>query len=512
MADAISRCYGINATPVISYSDPKYGDFSTNVALQLAAELKTPAIDVAQQLIKQISNDAITSVTEAKGFLNIRVRGAIWQRQLAAINSGFANNSSGQGKRVLVEFVSANPTGPLTLGNGRGGYGGDVLANILAASGYAVTREYYVNDAGSQVDKLATSVRMATRNERQQLDYRGEYVTELAGQFESQLASPTLGTELTAYIIDQLVKPPLHKMGIIFNNWFTEKQQLYREGKVDKMLKVLKEKQLTEEKNSAIWLKSIDGKNRDRVLVKSDGSYTYLLVDIAYHWNKLVERKYDKALNLWGADHAGQVPSLQTALKQIGLAGRLDIIVFQLVRLIKAGKVVKVSKRAGNYVTLEELLNEIPTDVARFFFLMRSFDTHMDFDLDLAKQQNQKNPYYYVMYTYVRAVSLLNEASKHNLMPVQSPSVELTQKERVLIRQLSKLPDIVVEIASSYEVHHLAFYGIELAKLFHDFYEDGKIIDLEKTAAESKLHLVAQVITVLEAYFKLLGIKPLDRM
>lgn len=514
VATAALKLYGVKVAPKLEYTTPEFGDFSTNLAFELAEVAKTSPAEVARELAATIAHTDVARVEASKnGFINITLKDSYYSKNVSTIASNYAQNSIGKGKQVQIEFISANPTGPLTMGNGRGGYNGDVLANILATSGYGVSREYYINDAGNQIVGLVESIRIAAGKSKGEPVYKGSYITELAERFKGQLVGPQeeLVQAVTDYMLEDQIKKSTQQMGISFDVWLSEEKELHQTGKVKQILSKLKEAKLTDEKDGALWLKSDLAQDRERVLVKSDGSYSYLLVDIAYHWNKLVERKFDKVINLWGADHAGQVPSLQSALKGLGLEGRLEILLFQLVRLIKDGREYKVSKRAGTYVTVDELLEMVPTEVARFFFLMRSRDTQMDFDLDVAREQSQKNPYYYVMYTHARAHSILKQAKQKELK-IDSKISDLTGVEKLLIKQLLQLPELVAEVARDYQVHKLTFYGIEVAKLFHEWYESARIIDLDPAVAGQKLYLLQQYIVAMEVYWGLLGIKPQESM
>jgi arginyl-tRNA synthetase len=356
--------------------------------------------------------------------------------------------------------------------------------------------------------------------------YKGEYIGDLAGEVREAILEDdpeAFGREDLHDLIDkymdkldilgQLVrdlKASTVKMGITFDRWFSEERELHQTGEVASILKKLHQSGVTEEKDGAVWLKG--GDDRDRVLVKSDGTYTYLLVDLAYHWNKLAVRKFDKVINLWGADHAGQVPSLIAGLKALGQENKLDVILFQLVRLLKDGNEYKVSKRAGTYVTIDELIELTgSSDVARFFFLTRSADTQMDFDLDLAKEQSQKNPYWYVMYSYARAHSILKQATEKGLKIGTGINVLSTQ-ERTLIKQISQFPNLLEVIIHDYSVHKLTFFAMEVAKCFHDFYESEKIIALPPEKAAERLYLIQQYLTFMNVYFDLMGITPIERM
>jgi arginyl-tRNA synthetase len=524
----------------VSFDGSGHGDLASNYALKAAKEAGKPPREVAEILVaKLVSPDVESAEVAGPGFINIVMTKAYWSEQLAEISPDFGKGKP-TGKRVNVEFISANPTGPLTLGNGRGGFTGDVLANVLSYAGNKVTREYYINDAGNQIRVLKNSIYallveallLPHQQEFQEL-YKGEYVAEIAEEYAKDIRNrypdyPNTwsSVDVEKYVEENfrldtlldLIKAAASRMGIHFDTWYSEQKELHDTGKVDGMLATLKSKDLVYEKDDAVWLKTEQyGDQRDRVLKKKDGNSTYLLADMAYHYNKLVERSANKAINLWGADHAGQVPSLKAGLKAIDLDDRLDVIVFQLVRLIKDGQEFKVSKRAGTYVTVDELLDELDaavgkeygSDVARWFFLSRSPDSQMDFDLTLAKEQSQKNPMFYVMYSYARAHSILGQASERGVKPAKQYQA-ISAEEVRLIKTMVQLPALLEEMTRDYGVHRLTFYGMELAKQFHDLYEKQHILGAENE--ESLLYLIQQYILFLDIFFGLLGIKPSKKM
>ncbi|HSX41419.1 MAG TPA: arginine--tRNA ligase [Candidatus Saccharimonadales bacterium] len=516
VAQTIEREYGItDVEPAISYPDPRFGDYATNVAFSLSGRLKKPPQEIAEHLAGMIKDEIILSAKADRGFINLRMQPLFWIERLTEINKSFGATHQGNGKKLQVEFISANPTGPLTLGNARGGYVGDVLARVLQHAEYDVTKEYYFNDAGTQIRILVESVRAAAGLVPvEESHYPGAYIKELAEKYRSDLDTKSydeLAAMLTEDIFEHQVKPAIDQMGIIYNEWFNERQ-LITSGEFDETIKLLQSHKLTYEKDGALWLASEQlGDERDRVLRKSNGDVTYLGTDIAYHHNIFIKRDFDEAIKIWGADHAGQVPSLNLTMDKLTPGKKLNFLILQWVRLMRGGKEVKMSKRAGTYVTVSDLLAEVDSDVARFFFLMRSADSHMDFDLDLAKERSQKNPLYYVMYSYARAHSILRQAQDRKLAPVSTVS-ELTDHELAVVRQMAMLPELIAEIVSNYQVHKLAFYGIETARAFHDLYESERIIDLDKSVASKRLYLIQQYVVFMEVYFQLMGITPISRM
>lgn len=493
-----------------------FGDYSTNAALKLAKKQGKSPREIAQELVakaKEQGSDIFEKIEIAgPGFINFYLSQKFLAQKVSEIlkkDEAFSKNDLGRGKKVQVEFISANPTGPLTLGNGRGGFYGDVLANVLQNSGYEVSREYFINDAGHQVEVLGHSI---LKDEEAQ--YKGDYIEEFAGKFSGN--AKEIGEQAAGQIIEKMIKPTIEgRMKIKFDEWVSEKE-LHQSGEVKKVLEILKEKGLVYEEEGATWFKSTEfGDDKDRVLVTSgktekNGEPTYFLADIAYHYKKFIEQKFERVINIWGADHHGYVARLMAAKQALDLPGELKIIIMQLVRLFFKGQEVRMSKRAGTYITLDELLDEIPLDVARFFFLMRSPDTHMDFDLDLAKEQSEKNPVYYVQYAYARICSILAKAGEvkpENFEKLVHPA------ELVLIKKLLRLPDIVEDAAKNYQVHHLPQFALDLVRSFHKFYEECRVIDEnDKEMTSARLALVLATKIVLKNIFFLMGIEPREKM
>lgn len=512
---AVQKHFDVVLTVEVTPAETVHGDFSSNVAFRLATSLKKSPVDIATELVKVISHEDMESVRAAGGYINLTMTNQYWVRHLEAINDKYGQNNGGRGQKLQVEFISANPTGPLTLGNARGGFIGDVLARVLTENGYDTTREYYFNDAGSQIAKLVESVKAAAGLVYPpEIQYRGEYIEELAAEFENQLRTESdekLGRLLTQAIFERYLKPAIDRMGIEFDVWFNERE-LAISGQFKRGIERLRQEGLVYDQDGALWLRSSSyGDERDRVLIKSNGDVTYLGNDIAYHLNIFEERGFDRAIKEWGADHAAQVTSLQLTMQKLMPEKRLQFVIHQFVRLIKDGQEVKMSKRAGTYVTTDELMAEVGADVARFFFLMRSPDTHMDFDLSLAREQSQKNPYWYVMYAYVRACSILNQADSRGLQP-RPGLTDLSQPEKELAKKMSQWPELLKMIAKDHSVHRLTFFGAELAGLFHDYYETEKIIDLPEKTAEGKLWIIQQFKIFMGRYWAVLGIEPIEKM
>lgn len=513
--------------------DSKFGDFSTNVALKIAKTIEKPPMEVAKIIASEAENINAESgnmfekiEAAAPGFVNFFISSEHLIKKIAIIlkeKERFGELDIGQNQKIQVEFISANPTGPLTLGNGRGGFYGDTLANLLEKSGYKVEREFFINDAGYQVEVLGHSI---LGDEKVQ--YKGEYIEQLREKFKNSLnkSAKEIGYEAAAYIMKIMIKPTIEqRMKIKFNNYFSEKE--FREsGAVEKILEFLKEKGVTYEKEGALWFRSSDfGDEKDRVLITSDkiersGEPTYILPDIAYHYNKFIERKFDKVIDIWAADHHGYVARLQAAKKALEIPGELKILISQMVRLFKDGQEVRMSKRAGTYVTIDELLEEIPLDVARFFFLMYSPDTHMDFNLDLAKEQSEKNPVYYVQYAYARISSILrksdpNPSADGRIHPNDPNNLKLLNHpaELALIKQLVRLPEIVEDTVNDYQVQRLPQFALELVRSFHKFYEECRVIDEKNPDLTlGRLALVEATRIVLKNTLDLMGISAPEKM
>jgi arginyl-tRNA synthetase len=421
----------------------------------------------------------------------------------------FGNSEKGQSIKVNNEFISANPTGPLHLGNGRGGFYGDSLSRVLRKAGFDVTSEYYVNDGGGQVEKLGHSVLKDS-----EAVYAGEYVDELNKNLSINVSDTVnidevvkIGEESAEYILKNIIKKTIaEKMQIKFDVWASEKE-IQEKGYVEKAIEILKDKNLTYESEGALWLKTTEfGDDKDRVLIKENGEKTYFTGDCGYILNK-IERGFDHIIELWGADHHGYISRFAAAAKALGFSGEPKFLIAQLVRLVKDGKEVRMSKRAGNVVYIDDLIDEVGHDVTRFFFLMYSPDTHMNFDLGLAKEQSQKNPVFYVQYAHARISSILNK-SQTNYKDISADLSLLThEKELSLIKELNKFPELVEEISESYEVHKLPHYAMKLADKFHSFYDACRVIDEENPElTKARLLLANAVRIVLSETLNLIGV------
>lgn len=498
----------------LDYPDEKFGDFSTNVAMILAKTVGESPQVVAQKIIDHLGQDEnleSTSVT-GPGFINFKIALPYYQKQIfKVIEAGdrYGANDIGQAKKIDVEFISANPTGPLTVGNSRGGCIGDVLANVLTKAGWQVTREYYFNDAGGQIDVLGHSVL-----KDDQLEYKGDYIDKLHDEIKTTDYREA-GKEAAQIMIKE-IKQTTKKMGINFDVWFAEGRDLREKGKVDEIIDWLKQKDLLYQNEGAWWFKSTQfGDDKDRVVVRSNGEPTYFALDCAYHKNKFEERKFDFAVNVWGADHHGDLARLKGFVKALGYENKFDILMHQFVRIVQDGHEVRMSKRTGNYITVDELLDEVGKDAYRFFMLEYAPDSHLTFDLQLAKERSQKNPVFYVQYANARISSIL---AKLNL-PAGGSDIKIDEsllkqpEEIALIKELIKLSQIVSEIAQDYQVQKLPNYAKKLAESFHHFYEKCPIVqsgDDNLTASRTQLLLATKI--VFKNTLDLMGISAPEKM
>lgn len=506
--------------------DVKFGDYSSNLAMRVAPLVKQAPQQVATRLQKALGEIPMVIKTEVvgPGFINFFLKPEWLAKQATNIlaDKYFGQNNDGKGKKIVVEFISANPTGPMTLANGRGGFSGDTMANLFKKSGWNVTREYYINDVGNQVNILAESViRRYYQLQHIPTDYpeycyQGEYITELAKNLKIDKMKltdmNTLRDRVKGKILDTMIselqRVATKKMGIKFDNWFKE-SSLYRKKLDVAVMKKLEAHDMIFNKEGATWFKTTAfGDDKDRVLIKQDGEKTYFLSDIALRYQRFTVRKADRELLFLGADHHGYIGRLQAAMSALGYAKKLDVFIVQLVRLLKGGQEVKMSKRAGTYVTIEEVLEEVGLDVARFFFLMHGQNTHMDFNLDLAKEKSEKNPVFYVQYAHARIASILKKTKKVEQM--KNPDGP-QPSELALTKLLLQYPEMIREVTSSYEVQKVPFYALELARTFHDFYTKCRVLDNEKVIA-SRLVLVQATKKVLAETLGLMGISAPESM
>jgi len=482
---------------------PEWGDFSSNVAMTLASQVRQSPLKVAGVLATglraQFPELFVRVDVAPPGFLNLTLHPIRWMQVLQTIQdngSSFGVSSIGKGKRILLEFVSANPTGPLHVGHGRGAALGQAIATLLEAVGFTVSREYYINDAGRQLQLLGRSVYARYREHCGESStfpedgYHGDYIKTVAESVarthgRALLDSPsdvaeTRCAQLASQILLDRIKEDLVTFGVDFETWFSE-TSLHSKGLIQQALDELRQKGLLTQEEGAWWFRSSQfGDEKDRVVQKQDGSYTYLAADIAYHRQKL-ERGFDTLINIWGADHHGYIPRMEATVQAFGYAKEtLRIVLVQMVSLLRGGEKVEMSKRAGEFVTLREVLEEVGSDAAKFFFLMRRADTHLDFDLELAKQQSSDNPVYYVQYAHARLASLFRVAQERqvNLPAIQDvEQTLLVQDEELgLIKTLSQYPFVVEVSATALEPHRLTFYLQELAAQLHAYYNKNRVL------------------------------------
>lgn len=529
--DLIKKILDLPEAVIDQPENKSFGDYSTGVVLKLAKKEGKNPMEMANELVAKIKDNLTTCevVRFAKievappGFINFTLSADFLRAQVAEIleaKEKYGTIDIGKNEKVQVEFISANPTGPLTLGNGRGGFYGDVLANVLVQAGFSVKREYFVNDAGYQVEVLGHSI---LGDEKAQ--YKGDYIDAFKIELKNKLNLPPkeIGMLAANQILSNFIKPTIaERMKIKFDEWVSEKA-IRESGATDKVLEILKSKNLTYEQDGATWFKSTEfGDDKDRVLITSekDGRQqeaTYILPDAAYHYKKFAEDKFNKVIDIWGADHHGYIARLQAIGKALGIwdEKNLQIVIMQMVRLFSGGKEIKMSKRLGTYITLDELLAEIPLDVARWFFLMRSPDTHMDFDLDLAKEQSDKNPVYYAQYAYARICAILRKSDTKNysLSEVEGSQLLTHPSELALIKQLIRLPEIIEDTSRDYQVHRLPQYVLDLVRSFHKFYEDCRVIDeKDKDKTQARLLLCQAAKIVLANTLSLMGISAPEKM
>lgn len=513
--------------PIEPVTEAQFGDYTSTVALKLAKQVGQAPRDIAFNLIAQLG--LVASMLEkaeiaGPGFINFTLKPERIMKQVKGIlaDTKFGTNLDGKGKKVLVEYISANPTGPMTLGNGRGAFGGDTLANVLEMNGWNVWREYYLNDIGNQVNILAESVirRYFQENgvptEYPEHCYQGEYVSDLAKQLNIDKLKlgdmTTLRDRIKGRVLEKMIKElqrvVAKKLKITFDGWFRE--SLLAAKKLDiKALAVLERHDLLYVKDGAKWFRTTAfGDDKDRVLIKTDGEKAYFLSDIALRYYRFAIRRIEHEILFLGADHHGYIQRLQAAMNALGYAKKLDIEIVQMVRLMKDGVEVKMSKRAGTYVTLEEVVDEVGLDVARFFFLMHRPSTHMDFDMSLAKEKSEKNPVFYVQYAHARISSMLKKVGK--LPRVISKEAPHTS-ELNLVKILLQFPIVIREVAISHETQKLPFYATELATKFHEFYTNCRVIDEQKVWAH-RLELVKATQFVLQKTLKVMGITAPEKM
>jgi arginyl-tRNA synthetase len=509
-----------------------FGDLSSNLPLVIAKELKKKPMDIGEEILEAFNSklpNYISKVTVTQpGFLNFEIKKSYFQNQIKTImeqSKSFGRGHSGLDKRANVEFVSANPTGPLTIGHGRNAVLGDTVSNILEWQGYDVTREYYFNDAGRQMRILGESVEaryneiLGKKFSFPEDGYQGDYIKEIAQIVLNESKNkPNLEKEIFKKTAEKEIfkdiKKSLNKLGIHFNI-FTNEKTFYENGDIERLLEELRSKNLIYEKDNATWFKtSALGKEQDRVFIKSTGEPTYRVPDTAYHKNK-VEREFDLIIDIFGADHADTYPDVLLALEALNQrTDHIKVLLYQFVTLLKEGEKVKMSTRKANYITLDYLVKEVGLDVVRYFFIMRSMNTHLDFDLDLAKDQSEKNPVFYLQYAYARICNIIKrgESSETTFNEKFNPAVLSDPEELYLLKYLIRFPDFMNLAYENLEPQNIANYLQELSSRFHKFYSHCRVLSEDSEISKARMALVKSVKVVLENGLNVLGISCPERM
>ena len=513
--------------------NPEHGDYASNVAMRMARTARMDPMSIALTLANQMAGVPFLSQVEVArpGFLNFRLCPEWVAQQVEEILSqgeSFGSVALGNGIRVQVEFVSANPTGPLHVGAGRGAALGDSLARILAHAGYQVEREYYVNDAGTRMEAFFATLyarylqQLGLPAELPPDGYAGGYMVDLAREIVQERgrefvdlpreeALESLGRLGTEKMVER-IRSDLERMNVTFDRWFSE-QSLYDSSLVQKTIDLLRERGYVAEREGAVWFVSTAlGEDKDNVLVRSNGAPTYFASDAAYHYDKFVVRGFDRVIDVWGADHQGHVPRMKAMVAALGIdPDRLKLLLYQLVSLRRGGKPVRMSKRTGDIITLDEVLDEVGPDAVRFFLLARSPEAMMDFDLDLAKEQSSENPVYYVQYAHARIASILRFAADVDFAD-GDVSLLTHPAEQELIRKMLLLPDLVETAATNLEPHHLPHYSQEIAAVFHSFYKQCRVVSEDEALTKARLKLVSACKLALGNTLRLMGVNAPEQM
>ncbi|MFC2006885.1 arginine--tRNA ligase [Chloroflexota bacterium] len=524
--------------PEVTIEHPQnleHGDYASSLPLKLARATGTKPMIIAKDLVKLMPPLAEIEgiIIAPPGFINFTLKSGWLTRQVDSIllaGDTYGNIDLGQSSRVEIEFVSVNPTGPLHVGHGRGAILGSTLANVLAAAGYKVEKEYYINDAGSQIDAFYRSLYtryqqcLGIEAEMPSDGYLGSYLLDLAKEIIAEdgkqfvdLPEPEAMSKLGELGLDKMIrqiKSDLELLGVSFDVWFSERS-LYEGGQFDRLMLLLRQGGYITERENATWFMSTAlGEDKDNVIIRSDGLPTYFGADIAYHYNKFLERRFDKVINVWGADHQGHVPRMKAVVGALGInPERFQVIISQMVTLRRGSELVRISKRSGDIITLREVAEEVGRDACRFFFLCRTADSQMDFDLELAKKQSVDNPVYYVQYAHARITSILRLAQLRGIdYSDGDTSLLTTGPELTLIRKLLLAPELVERVATTLEPHHLTYYALDLATVFHSFYRDCRVISRNETLTKARLKLVKAAKTVLANTLYLMGMTSPEKM
>ncbi|MEJ5306172.1 MAG: arginine--tRNA ligase [Ignavibacteria bacterium] len=523
----------INADNII-FTVPKqkeHGDFATNYPFLLAKELKKSPKEIANQIVENLEDteNALEKIEVAgNGFINFKFKKEFIVKQLNLVlekSSEYGKSNKYLGKKAQVEFVSANPTGPLTVGHGRNAVFGDTIANLLSAVGYKVEREYYFNNAGRQMRVLADSVRLrylellGEKIEFPEDYYQGEYIIDIARKIYEEKKDELKNSDDLSYFkniaereIFADINKTLNRLGIKFDNYFNE-NSLYETGKIDEVVNAFKEKGYCYEKDGALWLALTKaGLEQDKVIIKSTGEPTYRLPDIAYHIEKF-KRNYDLMVDIFGSDHMATYPDVLAGLRILGYdTSKVKVLIHQFVTIVKDGEIVKMSTRKANFVTLDQLIDEVGADVVRYFFLMRSISSHLNFDIGLAKKQTDENPVFYLQYAHARICGILRLAKEEGKNPGNQFELLREEEEIELIKHILNYPDVVLRSAENFDQLILISYLHELAELFHKFYHEHRVLGQEEELTSARLSLCKATQIVLQNGLAILGVKAPERM
>jgi arginyl-tRNA synthetase len=548
--NTIDNCFQqgiLSKTPLPNYvievpNNPDHGDFATNLPMTLASSQKRSPREIASVIVDHLKDNGNlieNAEIAGPGFINFRIKAQEWYRALSDIvrlKENYGRNDTGNHQKMMIEFVSANPTGPIHLGHGRGAALGDTLSRIFSFCGYDVAREFYINDAGQQIRLLGESIfsRFKQMSDPEHLfpekGYHGDYIFDLAKTISKEIDLEALPEEEAIHVCTQTgkqvmldeIKQDLLRFRVDFDAWYRE-SDLYSSGQLKDALKIVKNREQLYEKDGALWIATTKfGDDKDRVLRKQDGQFTYFATDMAYHLDKR-SRGFEHVINIWGADHHGYVPRMQAALSAYGFPeGWLSVVLIQLVKLWRTGKEIKMSKRAGSYVTLQELVDEVGVDPVRFIFLTKSNDSALDFDIDLVKKQDSENPVYYVQYAHARICSIFRKAAAEGVSLPDAPDGLLERlvldEEMALIKRMASFPSLLIDICSSLEPHRLTYYLTDMAALFHRYFNlgtktpDYRVLTQDSALSQARLFLAGAVRIVIGNGLELLGISAPEKM
>jgi arginyl-tRNA synthetase len=511
-------------------NNPDHGHFATNLAMTLAGEQKSSPRNIAEIVIRHLVDPdhfILKAEIGGAGFINFFVAPGQWYDLLSHVinlKDDYGRSSIGKGKKIMVEFVSANPTGPIHLGHGRGAALGDTLCRVLNFSGYDVKSEFYINDAGQQIKMLGESIYSRWRQFSDPSypfpsdGYQGDYIQELAVEIAKERKLENLAIHEAAELLSELgkdkilkeIKEDLANFRVTFDLWYKE-SDLYSSGKIDHAIKLIEKEGMLFEKDGALWIRtSRFGDDKDRVVRKKDGEFTYFASDVSYHLDKW-KRGFKRVINIWGADHHGYITRVKAALETQGIPGDwLEILLIQLVKLWEGGAEVKMSKRSGKYVTLKELVDEVGVDAVRFVFLSKDHTSPLDFDIGLVKRKDSENPVYYVQYAHARVCSLFRKAATENIHLPEQPDSTLQRlvldEEIALIRKMAEFPSLIEEIAGDLGPHRLTYYLTELAGSFHRYYNRHRIVSDDRTLTQARLFLSSGIRILIKNGLSLLGV------